>query len=290
MATKRTVITYPPEFEQFWQHYPRRRRGNKSHALRAFTEQVDAGLPTGRELLTMLDAFINSPDWQKNGGQYIPGPTVWLRKEKWRNPPKSGQERKPHVYHRACRNGNATNEWKGFVDYGWIATQNQNAISAYVTILAHIRASGDPLYEDFDELNPVWYTTLDALRYLSGIPHDEFLDLIVLLDESEWIQFEEIPDRHINGAPVFRISLQSFRRHLPFSGTYDDYINSDRWQRMRWRKLLQQPRCQLCYHDRNLHVHHRTYENLGQESLDDLIVLCKTCHERHHNKQNGGAQ
>jgi hypothetical protein len=31
-----------------------------------------------------------------------------------------------------------------------------------------------------------------------------------------------------------------------------------------------------------LQVHHRTYANLGNESLDDLVVLCKLHHDQEH--------
>ena len=42
-------------------------------------------------------------------------------------------------------------------------------------------------------------------------------------------------------------------------------------------------RCRLC--GRNgiqLHVHHRTYETYAEERLEDLITLCRTCHEHFH--------
>ena len=40
-------------------------------------------------------------------------------------------------------------------------------------------------------------------------------------------------------------------------------------------------RCQMCNaQPRFLHAHHRTYDRLEKEGeLDDLIALCKTCHE-----------
>lgn len=43
-------------------------------------------------------------------------------------------------------------------------------------------------------------------------------------------------------------------------------------------------RCQICNaNDRQLDVHHRTYERLGREQIEDLTVLCHDCHDRHHN-------
>lgn len=45
-------------------------------------------------------------------------------------------------------------------------------------------------------------------------------------------------------------------------------------------------RCELCNGEKNLEVHHRTYENHGYEwfNQDDLICLCHDCHETHHKK------
>jgi hypothetical protein len=45
-------------------------------------------------------------------------------------------------------------------------------------------------------------------------------------------------------------------------------------------------RCRLCGRDDlQLHVHHSTYKNYGEEKLEDLITLCSTCHERFHRSE-----
>jgi 5-methylcytosine-specific restriction endonuclease McrA len=31
-----------------------------------------------------------------------------------------------------------------------------------------------------------------------------------------------------------------------------------------------------------LHVHHNNYANYAQERLEDLIILCSSCHQRFH--------
>jgi 5-methylcytosine-specific restriction endonuclease McrA len=42
-------------------------------------------------------------------------------------------------------------------------------------------------------------------------------------------------------------------------------------------------RCRLCGRDDvQLHVHHRTYETYAEERLEDLVTLCRTCHEHFH--------
>lgn len=66
--------------------------------------------------------------------------------------------------------------------------------------------------------------------------------------------------------------------------SYDDYLNSEHWRRLRARKFAEVGEaCQECG-DRasSLHVHHLTYARKGYELLSDLQVLCEDCHARTH--------
>lgn len=65
---------------------------------------------------------------------------------------------------------------------------------------------------------------------------------------------------------------------------YGTYLKTKEWQATRQHKLRQAGyRCQVCNaQNRRLEVHHRTYENRGQELDRDLIVLCHRCHETFH--------
>jgi 5-methylcytosine-specific restriction endonuclease McrA len=64
---------------------------------------------------------------------------------------------------------------------------------------------------------------------------------------------------------------------------YEQYLQTEHWQAMRRLALeAADHHCLLCDADSNLDVHHRTYERLGMEQLRDLVVLCETCHARHH--------
>ena len=73
-----------------------------------------------------------------------------------------------------------------------------------------------------------------------------------------------------------------------FSQEYLDYLASDAWQAKRAEALERAGRsCQLCNTDDDtLDVHHSTYERFGDESPQDLIVLCRPCHEAHHARQD----
>lgn len=66
---------------------------------------------------------------------------------------------------------------------------------------------------------------------------------------------------------------------------YAEYLKTDHWQEMRAKALERAGyKCQLCSSEEMLQVHHNTYKNIGNEKLTDLVVLCRGCHSRFHNK------
>lgn len=68
---------------------------------------------------------------------------------------------------------------------------------------------------------------------------------------------------------------------------YAEYLQAEEWQRPRKQALrVAKYKCQLCGTSGvKLEVHHNSYENLGCERPDELIVLCTNCHTVHHGKQ-----
>lgn len=75
---------------------------------------------------------------------------------------------------------------------------------------------------------------------------------------------------------------------------YEQYLQTTYWAGVRWLAHYRAAwRCQLCNGPRwkaTLHVHHRTYEHLGEETQypRDVIVLCKECHEHFHFPEGPG--
>lgn len=71
---------------------------------------------------------------------------------------------------------------------------------------------------------------------------------------------------------------------------YQKYLASSEWQGKRTGALERDGyRCQLCSitnDEGTLHVHHNTYDNVGDEANEDLIVLCGKCHSLFHNIKN----
>lgn len=75
------------------------------------------------------------------------------------------------------------------------------------------------------------------------------------------------------------------RTRLLATMPYRDYLQTPEWQQRRSYKLRRAGyKCELCNSSGRLHVHHRTYENRGNEDLRDLIVLCEPCHQKFHDK------
>ena len=62
---------------------------------------------------------------------------------------------------------------------------------------------------------------------------------------------------------------------------YNRYLKSDAWMAKRACVLnLRDHRCDLC-NEKATEVHHKTYDNVGQEPFNDLTALCKSCHTRY---------
>lgn len=71
---------------------------------------------------------------------------------------------------------------------------------------------------------------------------------------------------------------------------YKMYIKSEPWKIIREMCLIRSGfTCEKCGRagkqmggTSTLHVHHKTYARFGMEDMDDLQVLCKSCHSNCH--------
>lgn len=84
-------------------------------------------------------------------------------------------------------------------------------------------------------------------------------------------------------------------RNMPnLTEDYHEYLNSNAWKTQRkWALIRANNQCERCGAQGrlgkkgsigysmgdSLDVHHKTYENFKDEQPDDLIVLCRSCHE-----------
>jgi len=69
-------------------------------------------------------------------------------------------------------------------------------------------------------------------------------------------------------------------KHMP----YEEYLKTEHWRHFREEAILFfGKKCQLCNSkERTIHIHHKTYENRGRETFNDVIPLCHICHKKIH--------
>jgi hypothetical protein len=58
-----------------------------------------------------------------------------------------------------------------------------------------------------------------------------------------------------------------------------DHPNPGHWERIRAAALARDGTCRLCRDARQLECHHNTYDRWGREELDDVIIICRGCHD-----------
>lgn len=80
------------------------------------------------------------------------------------------------------------------------------------------------------------------------------------------------------------VSAIEERKKLP-TMPYREYLKTDHWIKTRQQaRDYFKGKCCLCGKTKKLHVHHKSYENRGNETMDDLILLCSDCHAKFHDK------
>ena len=118
------------------------------------------------------------------------------------------------------------------------------------------------------------YKRVEALEILAGEqPFDN--------DECQ-IKRQEIYDENYR---KFRLSYdaRSAKRNRLFWDYHKSYMKSMRWHLLRAKALTRDEyKCAVCQSTDTLQLHHRHYENMGCENLEDVITLCKKCHEMLH--------
>jgi 5-methylcytosine-specific restriction endonuclease McrA len=82
--------------------------------------------------------------------------------------------------------------------------------------------------------------------------------------------------------------LAGFREHreaerAEWRAWYNDYLQSEQWREKRGLVFARaNSLCEGCRRNRAIHVHHLSYEHVGDEFLWELVAICKVCHDRAH--------
>ena len=65
--------------------------------------------------------------------------------------------------------------------------------------------------------------------------------------------------------------------------SYGDYLQTRHWAITKAKSISNAHyACDKCGSQSGLHVHHVSYDRIGEEELDDLRVLCNSCHKKEH--------
>ena len=75
-------------FDRFWIAYPR--HDSKATAQKAF-EKLNPDEELLTAMLTAIEQFKGTAQWQENGGQFIPYAATWLNQKRWQDEVKAGQ-------------------------------------------------------------------------------------------------------------------------------------------------------------------------------------------------------
>jgi hypothetical protein len=166
------------------------------------------------------------------------------------------------------------------------------------SVIMHISMFSDEFfYEDFDG-RYIYSQFLGEIidpKVFSWISRVDNLDMAVLLGLTQnGIPLNILPEggwRKITplflkkyGDQALKLIETASKAKKRSWGSYKEYLKSDHWQTQRKLALRNADyRCQVCNSgNKQLDVHHRTYERLGSEIPADLIVLCNDCHTLFH--------
>jgi hypothetical protein len=71
-----------------------------------------------------------------------------------------------------------------------------------------------------------------------------------------------------------------------FEMPYKRFLQTDYWKEVR-RLVFEKygKQCEVCKSEKDIHLHHFDYENLGKEKYDDLVPLCESCHFTLHDSK-----
>ena len=73
--------------------------------------------------------------------------------------------------------------------------------------------------------------------------------------------------------------------YCEYKQAYLNYLESDQWHTIRNIVLMRaKHKCEKCGSREHLQTHHLNYNTVFNESLNDLILLCRNCHSRFHDK------
>lgn len=123
---------------------------------------------------------------------------------------------------------------------------------------------------------------LAIIVFLSAIiPHAGMVFLIVVILLFIYDHYSANESHSSNHIPVDPRTIEP--NLAAFMHMKHKYLQSQEWRTKRELTLRRDRHCcRKCYSTSNLDVHHIRYSNIPNEHLDELITLCRSCHQSEH--------
>lgn len=87
-SVKSTSSLYnDPNFEMFWDVYPK--KVGKGEAWKSW-KKLNPSLSLGEKIISTTLLYVQTPQWKKDNGQYIPNPATFLNQRRFDDEPKVG--------------------------------------------------------------------------------------------------------------------------------------------------------------------------------------------------------
>lgn len=71
-------------FDEFWAVYPNKRDKSKAREL---WQKLDPEEALKKQIIAAVKQQARSEEWTKDGGQFVPYPSTWLRRRRWEDEP-----------------------------------------------------------------------------------------------------------------------------------------------------------------------------------------------------------
>jgi len=168
--------------------------------------------------------------------------------------------------------------------------------------VAHVRGGNDWYYKFLNAFRAKKYLNIDYLGdYVNGYAYNTFCcyacnDCIKKVDDlhAEKVALREARKKPKKETPSSRFYDMTRQMTDEISAElaampYKDFLDTVYWSIVRdYVRYKGNYKCSLCYSSENLQVHHRHYKTRGKEYkdiTDCLILLCRNCHSKFHDKE-----
>lgn len=153
------------------------------------------------------------------------------------------------------------------------------------------------MFQNEELAEAMWFLSERADVVLIVNPNDYTIRRKVYIQEITWIAdcisyglFGQAPWDLTEASKIVEESkFYADYHHLQPKERYQEYLKTNWWQRIRVERLkIDGYKCTCCGTEKNLQVHHTDYSKgwFHEDPRQDLITLCKKCHEEkvHGNK------